>query len=138
MRSGSIATTRWVRIGKYCSKGRPFTLMTPDPGRSRTRATASFLRPVLWTRGLGNEAPSARALRHELVRLRLLRRVRMGGTGVDAQPLQQTAPETALGEHPAHRAPHHLLGIAGEEVLERLAAQASRVAGVAVVALVGQ
>src|SRR5258706_555557 len=44
---------RWVADGKYVSSGRPLQVMTPVPGRKRTRATACLRRPVVCESGLG-------------------------------------------------------------------------------------
>ena len=62
----------------------------------------------------------------------------MGGVGVDTQLLDHLTTERPLGEHALHRETHHALGAPGEEVLERLLAEASRVPRVAVVPLVGE
>src|ERR1035441_8024851 len=51
MRSGSVASVRWVSEGKYSSNGRLLIVMAPSPVRKRTRATARLRRPVDWTRG---------------------------------------------------------------------------------------
>ena len=39
------------RVVKYVSNGRPLTVSTPVPGRSRVRAMASLRRPVVWVSG---------------------------------------------------------------------------------------
>ena len=70
--------------GSTARTSRPLTVITPEPGRSRTRATASLRRPVVWMRGFGtSEAPARRLLRRarrrlERERLGLLRGVRVG------------------------------------------------------------
>ena len=65
----------------------------------------------------------------------LLRLVRMSRARVHLQLPQHLAAERTLRQHAAHREPHDLLGVAREQVLEALAADPARVAGVAVVRL---
>ena len=71
-------------------------MILPVPLRTRTRATASFRRPVVWIRGLGKCRPLAwwsgartctGTCRQRMVD-RLLRVVRVRGTAVDLQLLQ--------------------------------------------------
>ena len=113
-------------------------------GAARTRATASLRRPVVWMRGLLTRAVlwrDHRALARAAARSgsgavdRLLRLVRMRRAAVDLQLAQHLPAERALRQHAAHRELHDLLGVAREQVLEALAADAARVAGVAVVRL---
>src|SRR4051794_7682141 len=120
---------------------------TPVPGRSRTRATASLRRPVVWMSGLGTRellwivSPSRsarRAVGGQRPGLGLLGGVGVLGTAVDAEPLELLATERSLGQHAAHGQANHALGVAGEQVLEGLRPDPARVARVAVVGLVGE
>src|SRR6476646_7674335 len=111
-----------VRIGKYDANSRPLTTILPVPGRSRTRATASLRRPVVWMRGLLKNSPlcsrDARlAALGQRTDDRLLRLVRMGRPAVDLQLLQHLAPERTLREHAAHRELDDPLRVAPEQVL---------------------
>src|ERR1044071_7526269 len=130
-----------VRIGKYDANSRPFTRILPVPGRSRTRATASLRRPVVWMRGLLTRVPSrwspdARpAALGQRADDGLLGLVRVGRTAVHLQLLQHLAPERSLGQHAPHRELDDALRVAGEQVLEALAADPARVAAVPVVRL---
>src|SRR5262245_22627561 len=149
-RSGSFATTWCVRIGKYAANGRPLTTICPVPGRSRTRATASLRRPVVWMRGLGTSSPScsqspstsaevasACAVRQRALR-GLLRVVGMRRAPVDPQLPQHAATERSLREHAAHRELDDTLRIPSKQVLERFAANTTGVARVAPVDLVSR
>src|SRR6476646_10573269 len=132
-----------VRIGKYEANSRPLTTILPVPGRSRTRATASLRRPVVWIRGLLKNVPlCSREARLAALGQRAddgsLRLVGMGRTGVHLQLLQLLASERTLGQHAAHRELDDLLRVAAEQVLEVLAADPARVAAVAVVGLLQQ
>src|SRR6185437_5046697 len=44
--SGNRAGIRPASVGKYSSNGRPFTVILPEPGRRKTRATLDLRRPV--------------------------------------------------------------------------------------------
>src|SRR5207245_6404534 len=130
-----------VRIGKYDASSRPLARILPVPGRSRTRATASLRRPVVWMRGLLTRIPSrwspdARpAALGQRADDGLLGLVRMGRTAVHLQLLQHLAAERSLRQHATHRELDDPLRVAREQVLEVLAANPARVAAVAVVGL---
>src|SRR5436190_6111326 len=138
--------TWWVRIGKYDANSRPFTKILPVPGRNRTRATASLRRPVVWMRGLLTRGPSrfgARPCSREPGLAALGERaddgalglMRMGRAAVHLELLQHLAPEGSLGKHAAHRELDDPLRVAGEQVLEVLAANPAGVPAVAVIGL---
>src|SRR5215472_12406199 len=132
-----------VRIGKYDAKSRPLTTIFPVPGRSRTRATASLRRPVVWMRGLLTRVPSCSSRRRShAARLAALGQranhgalglVRVRGSGVHLQLAEHLAAEGALRQHAPDREPHDFLRVAGEQVLETLAANAAGVATVPVI-----
>src|SRR6476469_2795960 len=101
-----------VRIGKYDANSRPFTTILPVPGRSRTRATASLRRPVVWVRGLltrvprcfgwssgggGSSSDAGLAALGQRADGRALGLMRMGRAAVHLQLAQHLATERALG-----------------------------------------
>src|SRR5205085_10351470 len=97
--------------------GRPLTTILPAPGRMRTRAMACFRRPVVWTRGLGTGASSARAAgAGDVEGLRRLGDMGMVGTGVDLELAEHLATERPLRQHASHRLAHRLLGLGRKEV----------------------
>src|SRR5690348_17084664 len=98
---------RWVAFGKKFSNGRLLHMITPVPGRSRTRATASLRRPVVWMRGFGTPWTPCGSWRSGrpglagvggLQRLRLLGGVGMRRARVDLELLQHLPAEGTLGE----------------------------------------
>src|SRR5882757_10655134 len=133
-----------VRIGKYAANSRPFTVIFPVPGRSRTRAMASLRRPVVWMRGLLTRIPSrsrcARWARGgggcssdaglaalgQRPRDGLLGLVWVRRAAVHLQLAQHLATERTLREHAAHRELDDLLRVAGDQVLEALTADTTR------------
>src|ERR1700690_222520 len=129
-----------VRIGKYAANSRPLTTILPVPGRSRTRATASLRRPVVWIKGLLTRNPSrlesscdaGLAAFGQRTHDRLLGLVRMGRAPVDLQLAQHLTTQRALREHAPHGELDDLFGVAREQVLETLAADPARVTAVAV------
>src|SRR5688572_7809567 len=104
MRRGSVTIMRWLADGKYSSIGRLFTVSTPPPVRTRTRATACLRRPVVWMSGLGNSNSSLRRALGDggqVERLGTLGGVGMRGPRVDLQLLEHVATERRLRDHPA-------------------------------------
>src|SRR5882672_11337338 len=84
------------------------------------------------------QSSSGSTRRGELPRGRLLGGMGMIRTAVHLQLRDHGAPERTLREHALDREAHDALGVAAEQVLERLLAQTTRIAGMAVVALVGE
>src|SRR5262249_52994550 len=105
----------------------------PSPGRARPRSTADGRRS---TRPAPPSCPAARPPSGvHLHLLRLLRRVRVVGPGVDLQLAQLRPAEARVGQHALHGRADDLLGPALEHVVQRPGAQPTGVARVAVVAL---
>src|SRR5437764_14358100 len=95
--------------------GRPLTTILPAPGRMRTRATACFRRPVVWTRGLGTRSVLL-ASAGQVESLGRLGGVRVLGPGIDLELAQHLTAEGALGQHAAHGLAHGLFGLARRDV----------------------
>src|SRR5262249_17884443 len=110
----------------------------PAPARPPRRAARS--RPPRSARPrLGAARPRGARPRSllNLHRLRLLGGVWMLGTGVNLQLRQLLARQAVAGEHPLHGKANDLLGPALEHLAQRARLQATRITGVAVVALIG-
>src|SRR5438477_536383 len=127
--SGEVAIVRQMFRGKYSSSVRPLIQVAPSPGRRITRATEVFRLPVprycaIWLKSL-----------LQVQGLRVLRPVRMLGTGVDLELRQLAARQLVLGEHPLDGQADHLGRAPVELLAERAAREAAGIAGVPVVAL---
>src|SRR5205085_11617684 len=127
--SGASASIRCAARGKYWSIVRPLIQVAPSPGRRITRATEVFRLPVprycaIWLKSL-----------LQVQGLRVLRPVRMLGTGVDLELRQLAARQLVLGEHPLDGQADHLGRAPVELLAERAAREAAGIAGVPVVAL---
>src|SRR5688572_25294036 len=96
--SGWRTIMRPVSREKKMSTGLSFTVMLPLPGLMKTRATAFLRRPVP-----SLYLPIMVVASLDLERLRLLRRVRMLGAGVDLELLDHRVAKPRLGEHAHHR-----------------------------------
>src|SRR5579863_620899 len=107
-------------------------VIVPVPGRRRTRATASFRRPVVWVRGEDTSFSLTAADGRGVVLRRCLRGVRMLGTGVDEELAHDLATEAILGHHALHRVEHQLDRVLVEQSLPGRRAQTAWVTRVVI------
>src|SRR5689334_19212166 len=105
--------------------------MLPDPALSQTRAIAFLRLPVAYVR-LSVVATLVALLQLYVERLRLLRRVRVIGSGINLELGQHLPAEDVLREHPLDRLLDRKLGLPGEDVTVALLAESARNAGVPV------
>src|SRR4051812_26480933 len=117
-------------LPKCSSSVRPLTMISPSPGRSRTRAIAVLRRPV-------PEKKDAEVMDGSSSgeRLRPLGLMRMVRAGVDLELAELLAAEPVPRKHPLDGSPDDLLGTTLEELPERLLLEALGMAAVADVQL---
>src|SRR6185436_12840365 len=105
---------REVSRPKYTSRGRSFTTISPVPGCRRMRATEVLRFPVAQMAdvrsGLMRGLPALRQ------RYRLLRVVRMVGSGVHLELGHEPAPEAVLRQHALDGETDHARGMLGQHL----------------------
>src|SRR5436309_3558236 len=122
-RNGIRTSASLTALPKCSSSVRPFTTISPSPGRRRTRAIAVLRRPVPEKKaGVVIDGSSSGE------RLRPLGLMRMVGTGVDLELPELLDPETGSRQHPLHGAADDFLGPTLQEMTEGLLLQALRMA----------
>src|SRR3954470_19375529 len=112
---------------------RPLHVTVPWPGISRTRATEVLRLRCRCRRPCPQ--PTSRSFLQSRERRRLLRVVRMRGSGVHLELAKLCAADAVLRQHAADGVPDDLFGPAGELLGQRSLLDAARIAGVAVVDL---
>src|SRR5512140_2262224 len=130
-RNGIRTSASSIAAPKCSTSERPFTTISPSPGRSRTRATAVLRRPVpvlkVWAVAIDRSSSGER--------LRPLGLMGVVRPRVDLQLAELLGPETRVRQHALHGPSNGLLRPSLHQVPQALALEALREAAVAHVGL---